>query len=135
MYMMDRPARVLVIEAEAEARAVLLELLEGAGLGADSAADGAESLRLFHATQPQAVLLGLDLPGLDGWEVLRRIRELSDAPVLVLADRESEVSKVRALRAGADDYMVKPVNRVEALARIEALLRRETPGAPRLFYP
>lgn len=135
MYMMDRPARVLVVEAEAEARAVLLELLEGAGLGADSAADGAEGLRLFHATQPEAVLLGLDLPRLDGWEVLRRIRELSDAPVLVLADRESEVSKVRALRAGADDYMVKPVNRVEALARIEALLHRETAGPPRLFYP
>lgn len=116
-------------------RGELEAALGAAGIEAEGAADGTAALRFVHAIQPDAVLLGLDLPGLDGWEVLRRLRALSEAPVLILAERESEVCKVRALRAGADGYLAKPFDAATVLSRLEAMLRRDTAGAPELFYP
>jgi DNA-binding response OmpR family regulator len=70
------------------------------------------------------VVLDVSMPGLDGWEVLNRIRELSDVPVLMLTARAEELEKVRGLRAGADDYVTKPFGRQELLARVDATLRR-----------
>jgi DNA-binding response OmpR family regulator len=88
------------------------------------APDGESGLKLFYAQQPDLVLLDVSMPGLDGWEVLTRIRELSDVPVLMLTARAGELEKVRGLRAGADDYVTKPFGRQELLARVEAALRR-----------
>jgi DNA-binding response OmpR family regulator len=132
---MDRSAKVLIAEHDAAARRTVDDLLEGAGMRTATAIDGHEALRQFYAERPDAVVLALELPGLDGWEALATIRELSDVPVLVLAEEDREITKVRALRNGADDFMSKPFGRAEILARIEALLRRPrvVEDAPELF--
>lgn len=131
---MDRRARVLIVEREAETRKALGELFDGTGLDWEEAGNGTSGLRRFYRSRPDAVVLGLVLPELSGWQLLARIRELSDAPLLALADEDSETDKVRALRAGADDYVAKPFSKAELLARIEAMLRRRAPEeAPELF--
>jgi DNA-binding response OmpR family regulator len=129
---MSRPVRVLIAESAADARSVLVCLLDESGVGIPiTATDGRTALKAFYRERPDAVVLALEIPELNGWEVLATIRELSDVPVLILADGDTEAEKVRALRAGADDFMSKPFGRAEILARVEALLRRprasETP--------
>jgi DNA-binding response OmpR family regulator len=89
-----------------------------------TATDGREALRLLHARRPRLVLLDVDMPGMDGWQALERIREISDVPVLMLTASGEELDRVRGLRGGADDYVTKPFGRQELLARVEALLRR-----------
>lgn len=121
---MTRGERLLVADGDAEVRTGLAELFERAGLSTALAADGSEALKLFYRERPDAVVLGLELPQLSGWDALSTIRELSDVPVMVLAERELETEQVRALRAGADDFISKPFGKAEVLARIEALLRR-----------
>jgi DNA-binding response OmpR family regulator len=135
MHLMHRPARVLIAERDADVRKTLDELLEDAGVHTASVPDGRVALKRFYGDRPDAVVLALELPGLSGWEALTTIRELSDVPVLILADEDREAEKVRALRAGADDFMSKPFSRPEILARIEALLRRPRAAAevPDLF--
>lgn len=120
---MKRPS-IIVIDDDELIREVLLELLERAGYEVGLAADGREGLRAFHASPPDLVLLDVMMPGLDGWQTLERIRDLSDVPVIMLTGRDSELERVRGLRAGSDDYVVKPFGRQELLARVEALLRR-----------
>ena len=88
------------------------------------ASDGRDALRLLYAHRPALVVLDVTMPGLDGWQVLERIREVSDVPVLMLTALGEELDRVRGLRAGADDYVAKPFGRQELLARVEALLRR-----------
>jgi DNA-binding response OmpR family regulator len=121
-----RPAvsRVLVIDDEADIRLLLRELLERAGHVVAEASDGREGLRVLHSRRPDLVVLDVTMPQLDGWSTLERIRDLSDVPVLMLTALDEELQKVRGLKAGADDYMVKPFGRQELLARVEALLRR-----------
>jgi DNA-binding response OmpR family regulator len=94
------------------------------------AVDGREALRALYAERPDIVILDVDMPGLDGWGALERIREVSDVPVLMVTGSGSELDKVRGLRAGADDYVTKPFGRQELLARVEALLRRAGASAP-----
>jgi DNA-binding response OmpR family regulator len=118
-------SRVLVVDDEADIRGLLRDLLERAGHDVVEAPDGREGLRLFHAEQPDLVILDVSMPGLDGWQTLERIRELSSAPVLMLTARTQELDKVRGLRAGADDYITKPFGRQELLARVDAHLRRQ----------
>lgn len=131
---MDRDERVLLIEGNAPARQALVELLERAGIGTVSAADGQEALQRFYRERPRAVLLSLELSEPSGWDVLAMIRELSDVPLLVLAGDDTRAEMVRALRAGADDFVSKPFSPSELLARVEALLRRPYAGdAPTLF--
>ncbi len=120
---MRRP-RVLVIDDEADVRGLVRELLERAGYEVSDAGDGREGLRSFFESRPDAVLLDVRMPGLDGWTTLERIRDLSDVPVLMLTAHAQELEKVRGLKAGADDYVTKPFGRQELLARVEALLRR-----------
>jgi len=117
-------SRVLVVDDDPDIRGLLRELLERAGHRVSEAPDGNEGLRLFYAEQPDLVILDISMPGLDGWATLERIRELSDAPVLMLTARAEELDKVRGLRAGADDYVTKPFGRQELLARVDAQLRR-----------
>jgi DNA-binding response OmpR family regulator len=117
-------ARVLVVDDEADIRGLLRQLLERAGYEVAEAENGRAGLRELYASPADAVLLDVSMPGLDGWETLERIRDLSDVPVLMLTARSAELEKVRGLKAGADDYMTKPFGRQELLARLEALLRR-----------
>jgi DNA-binding response OmpR family regulator len=131
---MTQPARVLIVEPDPESREALEGLMADAGVDSVAAADGASGLRLFYRCQPDTVVVGLKLPGLSGWEVLATIRELSDVPLLILAEGSSEVDKVRALSAGADDFVAKPYGKYELRARIEALLRRpRTARAAEMF--
>jgi DNA-binding response OmpR family regulator len=115
---------ILIADDDADVRRLIAVLLERAGYRALEAADGREALRLLYAQRPAAVVLDVTMPGLDGWQVLERIREVSDVPVLMLTVQGEELHRVRGLRAGADDYVPKPFGRQELLARIEALLRR-----------
>jgi DNA-binding response OmpR family regulator len=115
---------VLVVDDDADIRLLVRALLERAGYGVHTAADGREGLRALHSWRPDLVVLDVTMPGLDGWTTLDRIRELTDVPVLMLSARGAELDKVRGLKQGADDYVSKPFGNQELLARIEALLRR-----------
>jgi DNA-binding response OmpR family regulator len=126
-------ATVLAIEDEADIRTLLRAVLEPEGYQIIEAATGRDGLREFHRAQPDLVILDVGLPDLDGWEVLERIRDLSDALVLVLTGRTSEQDKVRGLTGGADDYLTKPFSQVELLARMQALRRRRPSNEGRVF--
>jgi len=115
---------ILVIEDDPDIALAIGTVLRRGGFGVAGAADGRAGLREFHQRRPALVLLDIGLPGLDGWQVLERIRDLSDTPVVMLTAHSSEDDKVRGLRAGADDYLTKPFGSAELLARIQALLRR-----------
>src|SRR5437868_15423528 len=119
---------VLVVDDESDIRGLVQELLQRAGYDVIEAADGNEGLKRFHAKKPDLVILDVQMPGLDGWGVLERIRELSEVPVIMLTARAEELDKVRGLRAGADDYVTKPFGRQELLARVDAGLRRRRAG-------
>jgi DNA-binding response OmpR family regulator len=121
---------VLVVDDDSDIRGLVSELLERSGYDVREAPDGNEGLRVFYAEQPDLVILDVSMPGLDGWGVLERIRELSDVPVVMLTARAEELDKVRGLRAGADDYVTKPFGRQELLARVDAALRRRRSGEP-----
>jgi DNA-binding response OmpR family regulator len=112
------------MEDDEDVCALVVELLERAGYGVRSAGDGRSGLRLFHELRPDLVVLDVSMPELDGFQTLERIRDLSDAPVLMLTAHNSELERVRGLKAGADDYLGKPFGRQELVARVEALLRR-----------
>jgi DNA-binding response OmpR family regulator len=122
-------SRVLVIDDESDIRSLLRDLLERAGHLVAEAADGREGLRTFHSWRPDLVVLDVTMPGLDGWDTLERIRDLSDVPVLMLTAHDRELEKVRGLKGGADDYVTKPFGRQELTARVQALLRRKVPAA------
>jgi DNA-binding response OmpR family regulator len=117
--------RVLAIDDDEDTLALLSELLERAGFEATVVASGQEGLAVLQAGfNPDVVILDITMPGLDGWGVLERIRSVGEVPVLVLTSRAAELERVRGLRSGADDYVVKPFGRQELIARVEALLRR-----------
>jgi DNA-binding response OmpR family regulator len=119
-----RGATILVIDDDPVVVDLVTELLGGWDHRVLAAADAASGLRILFAERPDLVVLDVNLPDLDGWKVLERIRELGDLPVLMLTSRDREGEKVRALRGGADDYLTKPFGRQELPARVEALLRR-----------
>jgi len=116
--------RVLIVEEEAGLRRALAINLRAHGYTADVAADGAAALQGAAHHPPDAVVLDLGLPDIDGVEVIEGLRGWSRAPILVLSARAGEHDKVLALDAGADDYVTKPYNAPELLARIRAALRR-----------
>ena len=116
--------KVLAIEDDADIRLSYRLVFERAGYQFIAAADGRAGLRMVHEERPDIILLDISLPGMDGWTVLERIRDLAILPVLMISARGQECDKVRGLRAGADDYVTKPFTNNELLARTEALLRR-----------
>jgi DNA-binding response OmpR family regulator len=118
----------LLVEDTREVREVVRTLLERAGLRVSPLEAGREALRALYELRPDVVILDVGLPGMDGWEVLDRIREVSDVPVLMLTGESGELQKVRGLRHGADDYVTKPFGNQELIARVEALLRRARGG-------
>jgi DNA-binding response OmpR family regulator len=122
-------ARVLVVDDDDAIRAVVRRLAEIAGAQVTEAGSGEDALRALFEGRPDIVVLDIDLPGLDGWQVLERVRQLTDVPVLMLSAHDDELEKVRALQAGADDYVTKPFGPQELLARLQAHVRRATARA------
>lgn len=134
--MIETPPRppALVIDDEVQIRRLLRLVLEAEGYRVAEAASGAAGLLEAAQRPPEVVLLDLGLPDLDGVEVLRRLREWSRVPVLVLSVRDQDDVKVAALDAGADDYLTKPFSTPELLSRLRAVRRRnESPAAEAVF--
>jgi DNA-binding response OmpR family regulator len=123
----ERSARVLVVEDDEAIAQVLQRSLRLEGYDVKLAADGVVALEEAHAFLPDLVILDLGLPRLDGIEVAKRLRQADDVPILVLTARDAVEARVEGLDAGADDYLVKPFERQELLARLRALLRRRPP--------
>ena len=121
---------MLAIEDDYDVRELLRTVLTRGGYRVTEAASGREGLRLFHETRPELVILDVGLPDLDGWQVLERIRDMSEAPVVVLTAHAAEQDKIRGLGAGADDYVTKPFSRAELLARLQAISRRRNTLVP-----
>ena len=117
-------SRLLVIEDDPDTLTVIETLLGHSGHQVIPASDGRSGLRMLHETHPDVLILDIGLPVMDGWQVLERVRDISDLPIMILTGRGQETEKVRGLRAGADDYLVKPFSKAELTARVEALLRR-----------
>jgi two-component system response regulator MprA len=127
MIRMTRSARVLVVEDDTEIAGVLRRSLGMEGYDVRVAGDGAAALEDASVFEPDAVVLDLGLPVMDGIEVCRRLREGGDVPILMLTARDGLDDRVDGLDSGADDYLVKPFERDELLARVRALLRRRPP--------
>ena len=123
----ESSGRVLVVEDDEAIADVLRRTLRQEGHQVRSSGDGIEALRVAEEFVPDLVILDLGLPRLDGVEVLRRFRSSSDAPVLILTARADLDDRVEGLDSGADDYLVKPFERQELLARMRALMRRRPP--------
>src|SRR5215831_9663714 len=119
--------RVLVVEDDVDIADVLRRSLRNEGYEVKTSADGIEALDVATGFMPDLVVLDLGLPGLDGVEVCRRLRSDGDVPILMLTARAETEDRVTGLDSGADDYLVKPFERQELLARIRALLRRRPP--------
>lgn len=117
--------KVLIVDDEARMRE-LIRLYLSAEFEVAEAADGLGALRQLHATEPDLVLLDVMMPSLDGWETLKRIREESAVPVIMLTARGDVPDRVQGLRMGADDYLAKPFDGRELVARLQAVLRRST---------
>ena len=122
--MNDIPAKILVVDDEAAIRRFLRLTLAAQSYGIIEAASGKEAVDLATEYKPDAVVVDLGLPDMDGVDVIRLLREWTQVPVIVLSVRGAEADKIGALDAGADDYLVKPFSSGELLARLRAALRR-----------
>ncbi|MBV8956589.1 MAG: response regulator transcription factor [Solirubrobacterales bacterium] len=123
----ERPPRVLVVEDDDAIALVLQRSLRMEGYDVRIAGDGVTALEASNGFLPDLVILDLGLPRLDGIEVAKTLRRSDDVPILVLTARDAVEARVEGLDAGADDYLVKPFERQELLARLRALLRRRPP--------
>jgi DNA-binding response OmpR family regulator len=123
---------VLVVEDEASIASFVALYLKNAGYEVRTAANGTEALAAVGASTPSLIVLDLMLPDIDGIEICRRIRQSSDVPILMLTARDEDVDKIIGLEVGADDYMTKPFNPRELVARVKSILRRATPDRKEL---
>jgi two-component system OmpR family response regulator len=125
--------RVLAVEDEPDLLGSLMKALREDGYAVDGAPDGEDGLYKAESYDYDAIVLDIMLPGIDGWELLRRLRKTKKTPVLMLTARDAVRDRVRGLDSGADDYLVKPFELPELLARLRALIRRAASQAqPRL---
>ena len=115
---------ILIVEDDKNIADLLRLYLEKEGMTCHVAGDGLEGLEKFHAVQPDLVMLDIMLPSMDGWSVCRKIRETSKTPIIMLTAKGELEDKVSGLEMGADDYITKPFETKEVLARIHAVLRR-----------
>jgi len=120
----DKKVRILCVEDDAQMRTFLLAQLKARNFQVQAVRDGAQAIDMAAIFQPQLVLLDLSLPSLDGLTFLRRLREWSGAPVIVLSAHDEEPVKIKALDLGADDYLTKPFSLNELMARVRVALRR-----------
>ena len=118
---------ILVVEDEGSIASFVSLYLKNAGYGVRTAATGSEALSQVAAQMPGLIVLDLMLPDIDGIEVCKRIRQSSDVPILMLTARDEDVDKIIGLEVGADDYLTKPFNPRELVARVKSILRRATP--------
>ena len=125
---MDRV--ILIIEDEQQINDILAIQLGKEGYKTISAFDGVQGLEMAISENPDLILLDVMLPGMDGWEVCKKIREQSGVPIIMLTAREDEVDKILGLELGADDYITKPYSARELTARIKANLRRSALDIP-----
>ena len=125
---------VLIVDDEMQIRRLLRVVLEAGGYRVLEAANGPDGLAEAAQRNPDVIILDLGLPGMDGLTVLKRLREWSRAPVLVLSVQEGDVDKVSALDNGADDYMTKPFSTAELLARLRVLQRHAQPEADNAVF-
>lgn len=124
---MSQGARILIVDDEAQIRRFLRASLTGHTYQVSEAATGQEALNQIVLTKPDLMILDLGLPDMDGLEVLKRVREWSQVPIIILSVREREQDKIAALDAGADDYLTKPFGVGELLARMRTALRHTLP--------
>jgi DNA-binding response OmpR family regulator len=127
--MADRPT-VLVVDDDVEIAELMRDFLEADGFRVEMAHDGDRALAVLATARVDCVLLDVMMPGLSGFEVVRRVRELSDVPILILSARDTDADKIRGLGLGADDYVIKSVSAGEVVARVKAVLRRSQPSQP-----
>jgi DNA-binding response OmpR family regulator len=118
---------VLVVEDEASIASFVALYLKNAGYDVATAGNGAEALAAVERDHPALIVLDLMLPDIDGIEICRRVRQKSDVPILMLTARDEDVDKIIGLEVGADDYMTKPFNPRELVARVKSILRRAAP--------
>jgi len=118
---------VLVVEDESSIASFVSLYLKNAGYGVKTAANGTDALAEVAAATPDLIVLDLMLPDIDGIEVCKRVRQRSDVPILMLTARDEDVDKIIGLEVGADDYLTKPFNPRELVARVKSILRRTTP--------
>jgi len=118
---------VLIVEDDPNTAALVRTYLEREGFLTIHADNGLKGLQFAREKQPVFVILDIMLPGLDGWEVCRRLRTFSEVPILMLTAREEEIDRVSGLAIGADDYVVKPFSPRELVERVKAILRRVRP--------
>jgi two-component system KDP operon response regulator KdpE len=119
------PEKILIVEDDREFAFLLAEKLRDADYDTITANDGFEAIQQVQQARPDLVLLDVMMPRMDGWETLRKIREFSSVPIIMVSCRTSELDKVRGFELGADDYVVKPISHAEFMARIAAALRRK----------
>jgi DNA-binding response OmpR family regulator len=120
--------KILVIEDDEDIRTIVVTRLKMVGYETIVSADGMDGLRRFYGDRPDLVVLDIAMPVMDGWQVLERLREVSDVPVLIFTAAIQERDKLRGPRSGADDYITKPFSGEELLARVEVALRRVVPS-------
>src|SRR5690348_17007119 len=123
---------VLVVEDESSIASFVALYLKNAGYTVKTAATGGEALKQIGADQPSLIVLDLNLPDIDGIEVCRRIRKSADIPIIMLTARDEDVDKIIGLEVGADDYLTKPFNPRELVARVKSVLRRAAPDRKNL---
>jgi DNA-binding response OmpR family regulator len=125
--MATQSPNILVVEDESSIASFVSLYLKNAGYGVRTASTGTEALAQVAAQMPGLIVLDLMLPDIDGIEVCKRIRQTSDVPILMLTARDEDVDKIIGLEVGADDYLTKPFNPRELVARVKSILRRSTP--------
>ncbi len=116
--------RILVVEDEADISSIVMKYIEKNGYEGRLAENGFEALELFSEEQFHLVVLDIMMPGIDGFEVLARIREISEVPVIMLTAKQEEVDRIKGFEEGADDYVVKPFSPRELMSRIKVFLKR-----------
>ncbi|MBI4185877.1 MAG: response regulator transcription factor [Chloroflexi bacterium] len=125
---MKQKTSILLVDDDPQLIRLVRANLEPAGYKVFIAMDGPSALAVFDKEMPEMVILDIMLPDTDGYELCQRIREFSDVPIIMLTAKVEDADKVKGLKLGADDYLTKPFNVEELLARIEAVLRRSEPG-------
>jgi two-component system KDP operon response regulator KdpE len=122
--------KILLVEDDVEFLHLTRTWLQNAGYEIVTAGDGAEGLRRVYSNRPDLVILDANIPKMDGWEVCRRIRDMSDIPVLMVTVNSQKADRLKGFNLGVDDYLTKPVDFHELIARVQAILRRSRSVTP-----
>jgi DNA-binding response OmpR family regulator len=117
-------SKLMIVDDDKTLLKFLQEYLEGDGFDVITVDGGTKALKAFYSERPDLIILDIMMPGMDGWEVCARIREMADTPIILLTAKTGEADKMRGFRLGVDDYVIKPFSMAELTARIKAVLAR-----------